>query len=416
MSSAVGSRLGRDGSLQGISSPDDLWQAEAAWWARVERDGFRLLRTSGLDSGPVARRRHRDGGRRLAGPRRAGDRRSRRRSAGGLRCGGLTPVAPVRMTRITLVAPEVALRDVLARVADAAVLEIDLTDREQAHARRRRRHGCSTRGKPRRAALSAAGLTSTGLSRRAAMTCWPARLSWRSTRRRRSGGPVLLHWPAGSRLTGCLVWPQRRRGRRRRGTAAASPRHRGADAAARRRAAALADSAGPDLRDGAVRRCRPDLARLGGLRADVRHDVRRRGTGDASGRRRAGLARRLAAMAAPVPAGLAVRRRGRRGGHRLRPALRGVLRPDRARADGLARSARSSDHAAAGGGGHRRDPARPGVRSRHDQPVARRRLAGHAVRTVGDRGYLPLPRRGCRRRRLVPPPWLCWSASARSSP
>ena len=39
--------------LAGISAPGDLWRAEAAWWARVERDGFRLLRTSGLDSGPV---------------------------------------------------------------------------------------------------------------------------------------------------------------------------------------------------------------------------------------------------------------------------------------------------------------------------------------------------------------------------
>ena len=39
--------------LEGISSPGDLWRAEAAWWARVERDGFRLLRTSSLDSGPV---------------------------------------------------------------------------------------------------------------------------------------------------------------------------------------------------------------------------------------------------------------------------------------------------------------------------------------------------------------------------
>jgi hypothetical protein len=37
----------------GIGSPDDLWRAEAAWWARVERDGFRLLRISGLDSGTV---------------------------------------------------------------------------------------------------------------------------------------------------------------------------------------------------------------------------------------------------------------------------------------------------------------------------------------------------------------------------
>ncbi len=43
----------------------------------------------------------------------------------------LDAVAPVRMTRVTLVAPEGALRDVLVRVADAAAVEIDLTDREQ---------------------------------------------------------------------------------------------------------------------------------------------------------------------------------------------------------------------------------------------------------------------------------------------
>ena len=40
-------------ALAGISSPGDLWRAEATWWARVESDGFRLLRTSGLDSGAV---------------------------------------------------------------------------------------------------------------------------------------------------------------------------------------------------------------------------------------------------------------------------------------------------------------------------------------------------------------------------
>ncbi|HUY45430.1 MAG TPA: hypothetical protein VMV92_06850 [Streptosporangiaceae bacterium] len=39
--------------LAGISSPAGLWRAEAAWWAGVERDGFRLLGTSGLDSGTV---------------------------------------------------------------------------------------------------------------------------------------------------------------------------------------------------------------------------------------------------------------------------------------------------------------------------------------------------------------------------
>jgi len=35
--------------LDDISAPDELWRAEAAWWRRVERDGFTLLRTSALD-------------------------------------------------------------------------------------------------------------------------------------------------------------------------------------------------------------------------------------------------------------------------------------------------------------------------------------------------------------------------------
>ena len=40
-------------ALAGVSSPDGLWLAEAAWWTRVEADGRALLRTSGPDSGPV---------------------------------------------------------------------------------------------------------------------------------------------------------------------------------------------------------------------------------------------------------------------------------------------------------------------------------------------------------------------------
>jgi len=43
----------------------------------------------------------------------------------------LDAVAPVRMTRITLVAPESTLRDVLVRIADAATVEIELPDRRQ---------------------------------------------------------------------------------------------------------------------------------------------------------------------------------------------------------------------------------------------------------------------------------------------
>jgi hypothetical protein len=39
--------------LAGITAPADLWRAEQAWLARVERDGLRLLRTSSLDSDTV---------------------------------------------------------------------------------------------------------------------------------------------------------------------------------------------------------------------------------------------------------------------------------------------------------------------------------------------------------------------------
>jgi hypothetical protein len=40
-------------ALRGLSDPDELWRAEAAWWQRVERDGFALLRGSGFGSDPV---------------------------------------------------------------------------------------------------------------------------------------------------------------------------------------------------------------------------------------------------------------------------------------------------------------------------------------------------------------------------
>jgi len=39
--------------LEPASTPADLWLAEAAWWARVERDGHGLLAGSGFDQGPV---------------------------------------------------------------------------------------------------------------------------------------------------------------------------------------------------------------------------------------------------------------------------------------------------------------------------------------------------------------------------
>ncbi len=38
-------------ALDGVSDTDELWRAEARWWARVEQDGFALVRrpTSGPD-------------------------------------------------------------------------------------------------------------------------------------------------------------------------------------------------------------------------------------------------------------------------------------------------------------------------------------------------------------------------------
>ncbi len=40
-------------ALEGVASPADLWQAESAWWSRVERDGIALVRAAAFDSKPV---------------------------------------------------------------------------------------------------------------------------------------------------------------------------------------------------------------------------------------------------------------------------------------------------------------------------------------------------------------------------
>lgn len=40
-------------ALGGVRGPQDVWRAEAAWWLRVERDGFALLRVSAYDRRPV---------------------------------------------------------------------------------------------------------------------------------------------------------------------------------------------------------------------------------------------------------------------------------------------------------------------------------------------------------------------------
>ena len=40
-------------AVAGVERPEDLWQAEAAWWRRVEHDGFGLLRRGGFSDTPV---------------------------------------------------------------------------------------------------------------------------------------------------------------------------------------------------------------------------------------------------------------------------------------------------------------------------------------------------------------------------
>jgi hypothetical protein len=39
--------------LEGIDQPSGLWRAEAAWWRRVEDDGFALLRSTAADQRPL---------------------------------------------------------------------------------------------------------------------------------------------------------------------------------------------------------------------------------------------------------------------------------------------------------------------------------------------------------------------------
>ena len=39
--------------LAGVRGPGDLWRAEVTWRAKVEQDGLRLLRTSGLERDAV---------------------------------------------------------------------------------------------------------------------------------------------------------------------------------------------------------------------------------------------------------------------------------------------------------------------------------------------------------------------------
>ena len=220
----------------------------------------------------------------------------------------------VRMRRVAVVAPAEALRDVLVRVADGAAVEIGPASGQgppgPAKRRRARQHaGCAGRPSvappfPRR------GPTWTSSSGPGAMTCWPARPSLRPTPPAGCGGRGRRGWRAGCPATrlaavaaalaeaGGAVVPLPQPAGREPPTLLAGPA-----------AAARAVAPGADVRHGAVRRHRPGLAGLGELRADVRHDVRRRRRGPAAGRGRGGAAGRLAAVGAPVPPGLAVRRR-----------------------------------------------------------------------------------------------------------
>lgn len=40
-------------AVQDVDDPQDLWRAEAAWWHRVERDGFGMLRSPSFSASPV---------------------------------------------------------------------------------------------------------------------------------------------------------------------------------------------------------------------------------------------------------------------------------------------------------------------------------------------------------------------------
>ena len=300
-------------------------------------------------------------------------------------------VAPVRMRRVALVAPAGSLRDVLVAVADAGTVEIDRGNARDrpGEAARRLQHAGQAVVKP----ALAAGRPGLGWLERAGrydLLAGEAQLEgYAAAAVRRSGAAALAGWiPAEPVARYC---GQGRRCRRGDGPAAAAPRGRGTYLAGRSAASALADAARADVRDGALRRHRPDLACLGGVCTDVRHDVRRRRAGRAAGRDGRGPAGRLAAPGPPVPAGLAVRWWGGTGRDRLRAALRGVLRANRTGAGALAGSAQPAGHPAAGRGRHWRDPARRGVCARHDQPVAGRRLASRAVRTVRHRRHLPFP-------------------------
>ena len=197
--------------------------------------------------------------------------------------------APLRMQRVALVAPVVALRDMLVQVADSGVVEVDPADGEEPGV------GTSpprlSRTPPDLDELARAGrddlvrgAAGAGTRRRCGGVwrgCGARRLDTddRDGRARRRAGP---------HRSGC---------RPHSGTAWRRP----ADAAgARRKRAAVVHAPGRDLRHGAVRRRRPEHPGRTRLHAHVRDDVRRRGARCPARHRRSPAADRQAPQVRPA--------------------------------------------------------------------------------------------------------------------
>ena len=186
----------------------------------------------------------------------------------------LDAAAPERMRRVAL-APPGALRDVLVPVADTGAVEIEPASARSEAARRRGNRALA----------------------------WEAQLEALRGR----GGPAIgsrRRWPAGCRPASCPASrPPSRRSAARvvplPSPAACQPPTLIAGPPLRRSLTPLV----ADLRHRALRRPRPDLAGLGQLRADVRHDVRRRRAGRCCcSARRVALRAGWPRLGAPVPA------------------------------------------------------------------------------------------------------------------